>query len=107
MALLVYRCPHCGASHEIEQSLVGDQITCRQCGSPFEAAAPVAKPVEATEGEAAKFRVSAGEGEIENTLHELHPAMVRKHPFQFLGLVAGIAAGLFLFVAGLAGWSLF
>jgi hypothetical protein len=106
MALLVYRCPHCGASHEVEQSLIGDQVTCRQCGRPFEAAAPVAKPVEVAEGETAKFRVEAGEGEIENTLHQLHPAMARKYPFRFLGLVVLIGAGAFLVVAGAAGWSL-
>jgi hypothetical protein len=107
MALLVYRCPHCGASHEIEQSLVGDRVTCRQCNRPFEAAAPVAKPVDVAEGESAKFRVTAGEGELENTLTEAHPAMARKYPFRFLGLLVVTAAGLVVLVAGLTGGAFF
>lgn len=103
MALLVYRCPHCGASHEVEEALIGDRVTCRQCGKPFEAAAPVAKPVEVGPGEKASFRVAAGEGEVENTVLQVHPAVFRKHPLRFLALWVAILAGAAAVVAGLIG----
>lgn len=93
MALLVYRCPHCGASHEIDEALIGDRVTCRQCGKPFEAAAPVAQPVEASAGEKPSFRVSAGQGEVEDTILTVHPAIFRKHPLGALVAWALILAG--------------
>jgi Bacterial PH domain len=107
MAQLVYRCPHCGAAHEIDEALIGDRVDCRQCGKPFEAAAPVATPVQATPGEATSFRVAAGEGEVEDTLLEVHPAMARKHPFRFLVILLALVAGLFSLVLGLTGNALF
>lgn len=103
MAVLVYRCPHCGASHEIDESLIGDRVTCRQCGKPFEAAAPVAAPVEAAPGETAKFRVSAGEGEVEDTILQVHPAVGREHPLRMALVWIGLLVGLAAIVLGLLG----
>jgi predicted Zn finger-like uncharacterized protein len=103
MAMLVYRCPHCGASHEIDESLIGDRVTCRQCGKPFEAAAPVAAPVEAAPGETAKYRVSAGEGEVEDTILRVHPAMGREHPLWIVAIWVVLLVGLAAIVLGLLG----
>ncbi|HEX6985316.1 MAG TPA: PH domain-containing protein [Planctomycetaceae bacterium] len=103
MATLVYRCPHCGASHEVDQALIGDRVDCRQCGRPFEAAAPVATPVQAEPGDAASFRVAAGEGEVEDTILEVHPSVARKHPLQFVGIWLVILVGLAAVVLGAVG----
>lgn len=103
MSTLVYRCPHCGASHDVDEALIGDHIDCRACGKPFEAAAPIATPVQADPGEPAKYQVSAGEGEIENSILEVHPVLLRKHPFRFTGVILVIVAGLAAVVAGAIG----
>jgi hypothetical protein len=103
MGLLVYRCPHCGATHQVDESLIGDRVHCRQCNRPFEAAMPIARPVEAGEVEKPEFLVEAGEGDVEEILIQAHPAMARRHPFRFLGLCLLIAVGLAAVVAGLVG----
>ena len=91
MPTLVYHCPHCGASHEVDRALVGDRVDCRQCGRPFKAAMPVVRPSENADASQAGFRVVAGEGEVEKTLLRVHPAMIRKHPFRFAGMcIVGI-----------------
>ncbi len=101
MTALVYRCPHCGATHEIDESLVGDRVDCRKCGRKFEAAAPVAQPVQADDGQTPAYHVVAGEGEIEEKLIEVHPSPARKHPFRTLGLIVVAVLGLAGVVAGL------
>jgi predicted Zn finger-like uncharacterized protein len=103
MAELVYHCPHCGASHQIDESLIGDRVTCRKCGRPFEAAAPVAQPVAAAPGEKAAFRVEPGEGEIEETILRVHPALVRESPLRFLGVCLVFVVGLAVAGLGLIG----
>jgi hypothetical protein len=103
MSNLVYRCPHCGASHELAESLIGDRVDCRSCGKPFEAAAPVATPVQSGDGEPASFRVAAGEGEVENPILVVHPVLIRKHPLRFLGVAIVLLAGIACIIAGLAG----
>lgn len=103
MSTLVYRCPHCGASHDIDEALIGDRVDCRDCGKPFEAAAPVATPVQAEAGEPAEHHVSAGEGEIEDTILEVHPVLLRKHPVRFAGLLLAMVAGLAGVAAGVFG----
>lgn len=108
MATLTYRCPHCNASHEIEEALIGERIDCRKCGRPFEASMPIARPVEAGDQTAStpNYQVKAGEGEVEDQILQLHPSMLRSHPFRFLGLcllvLAGIAALFFGLVGGVA-----
>jgi predicted Zn finger-like uncharacterized protein len=106
MAELVYHCPHCGASHQIDESLIGDRVTCRKCGRPFEAAAPVAQPVAAAPGETAAFRVDPGEGEIEETILQVHPALAREHPLRFVGIWLVILVGLGVAGLGLVGKAL-
>lgn len=103
MPNLVYRCPFCGTSHEIAESLIGDRVDCRSCGKPFEVAAPVAMPVQAAEGEKAAFRVVAGEGEVENPVLTVHPVLVRRHPLLCLGLLLVFLAGMAGIVLGLMG----
>lgn len=94
MATLVYQCPHCKASHEIDESLVGDHIDCRKCGRPFEVSMPVAQPIEGAEGSEASYHVSAGQGDVEDEILNVHPAVFRQAPFYFLGLVLVAIAGL-------------
>jgi len=103
MATLTYRCPHCGASHEVDEALVGDRVDCRKCGRPFEAAMPVARPSEGEATAAPEFRVAAGEGEVEDTILQTHPAMLRKHPGRVLGLLIVLAAGTAAIVLGAVG----
>lgn len=103
MATLNYRCPHCGASHDVDEALIGDRVDCRKCGKPFEAAMPVARPTEGASTGQSEFRVAAGEGEVEDTLLTVHPVIVRKHPFRFLGLVLVVAAGVVAMILGLLG----
>jgi len=103
MSNLVYRCPHCGAAHEIDEALIGDRVDCRECGRPFEAAAPVATPVPAGEGDTAKYRVAAGEGEVEDTVLEVHPVLVRKHPLRFVAVIVALLAGLAGIILGAIG----
>ena len=100
MTPLVYRCPHCGASHEIPESLVGDRVDCRECGRVFEAAAPVAQAVQNEEGAAATYHVEAGEGEIEDIILATHPSIARKNPLAFLGCCIAIIVGLIAAVGG-------
>ncbi|MBA3315409.1 MAG: PH domain-containing protein [Planctomycetaceae bacterium] len=103
MATLNYRCPNCGASHEVDEALVGDRVDCRKCGRPFEAAMPVARPSEGEATGQSEYRVAAGEGEVEDTILQVHPAMARKHPFRFLGICLVVIAGLAAMVIGAAG----
>lgn len=103
MSTLVYRCPHCGAAHEIAEALIGDRVDCRECGRPFEAAAPVATPVQAEAGAPAAHRVAAGEGEVENTILEVHPVLIRKHPLRFIGVLLALTVGIVCIVLGAVG----
>jgi DNA-directed RNA polymerase subunit RPC12/RpoP len=103
MATLTYRCPHCGASHEVDEALVGDRVDCRKCGRPFEAAMPVARPSEADAGATPEYRVAAGQGEVEDTIVQTHPAMFRKHPARMLGVLIVLGAGIAAMVLGAAG----
>ena len=110
MATLVYKCPHCGAAHDVDESLMGDQIDCRECGRPFEVSVPVARPVEQAEGASASYQVGAGEGDLEDEIITVHPAVFRQSPLLFLGLVLLAIAGLAGVLLGtvlqgmLAGW---
>jgi membrane protein YdbS with pleckstrin-like domain len=103
MATLTYRCPHCGAAHEVDESLVGDRVDCRKCGRPFEAAMPIARPTEGDATAQPEYRVAAGEGEVENTITQAHPAMFRKHPGRMLGILIVVAAGVAAMIFGAIG----
>ena len=71
---------------------------------------PIARPVEQAEGDAASYRVNAGEGDLEDEIISVHPAVFRQSPLLFLGLVllaiAGVAGVLFgtMLQGMLAGW---
>lgn len=105
MSTLTYRCPHCGATHEIEESLVGDRVDCRKCGKPFEASMPVARPVESGDNDAVtpEYKVKAGEGEIEDEVLKVHPAMLRVHPLRLFGIGLLLLAGVAVIVMALLG----
>ncbi len=103
MATLTYNCPHCGAVHEVDEALIGDRVDCRKCGRPFEAAMPVARPSEGNAEAKPEFRIGAGQGEVEDTILEVHPAMFRKHPVRSIVLFVVLALGLFAVVFGAMG----
>lgn len=103
MATLTYNCPQCGAAHEVDEALIGDRVDCRKCGRPFEAAMPVARPSEGDSEGTPQFRVGAGEGEVEDTIIETHPAMFRGHPWRWLGILIVVAAGVAAMVLGAVG----
>jgi membrane protein YdbS with pleckstrin-like domain len=103
MATLTYHCPHCGATHEVDEALVGDRIDCRKCGRPFEAAMPVARPDGGESTSKPEFRVAAGQGEVEDTILEVHPAMFRKHPGRWIVLAIVLALGVIGMIFGAMG----
>lgn len=68
---------------------------------------PVARPMEAGEGDAAtaSYHVKAGEGDIEDTIVTVHPSVARQSPFCLLVVVLAMALGVagILFGTVLAG----
>lgn len=94
MPTLKYRCPSCGTVHDVDEALVGDKVDCRSCGKPFTASAPIATPLQAGEAtDGPSFRVNAGEGDMERVLLNVHPVLVRDHPFLFFLVVIGAFLG--------------
>ncbi len=89
-----YQCPSCEAIISVSSEFVGDQVDCPNCAIPFEANAPEADPMLELghTGDSAEFSIDQPTDD-ESVTVELHPAMFRRYPLMFSGLlIIGIAA---------------
>lgn len=92
---LQYRCPSCDASISVATSMVGDEVDCPNCSTPFLAAAPKAKP-QYDHGDDVEAEYSIDKPtDDESEVAVAHPAMFRKHPLQFIGLMILLVASLY------------
>jgi len=95
METLSYACPHCGAVMDVEQQVVGENITCQDCQKLFHVEATPAYPIE---GEAPvanqEHDVVKTPADEEREIVSFHPAMFRNHPFSNLIMIAGFISGL-------------
>lgn len=94
MKMLLYRCPFCDQYVEVASDQAGQRMECpnSDCGRSFRLDLPTAQVLTEEDG-------SRGGTESERTLLRVHPAMFRKHPFQFALYWLLVAGGLLA-----AGW---
>lgn len=109
---ITYRCPNCSATIDIATPMVGDTVDCPQCSVPFEAATPRAEPLlsEQPTDRTSDYSITKPTDD-ESTISEVHPAMFRKHPIQFvlltfLALVSAFYGASYLYEgAAIAGYA--
>ena len=82
---ITYRCPNCQATIDISTPMIGDTVECPSCSVPFEAVVPEGEPLlnGETVGEEAEYSIRKPTDD-ESVIAEVHPAMFRKHPIQFV-----------------------
>lgn len=82
LQLVKYRCPHCGHRFAVDDEEIGTEIRCpnSDCRQPIQV-----EPEDVID-----------DASSERKLRNVHPAMVRAHPFVALGLGAALAAGIAL-----------
>lgn len=86
---LQYHCPSCDASISVATSMVGDEVDCPNCSTPFLASAPKATPEFNDDDNPDDSEYSINKPtDDESEVAVAHPAMFRKHPLQFIGLSA-------------------
>ena len=113
METLILECPKCGTQVEATGEMLEDgivQCTNPACRQPFRVELPTGRVLENRVSDSGRVVASGDEGShpasrhgaagAEETLIQTHPAMFRRHPFQFIGSLALALAGL----AGLAYW---
>lgn len=99
MNVLTYRCPHCRSNVDVAAEMVGETIFCPEadCGHPIELLAQPAKLVASSEELPASpltaSPLAATDADAESELVRRHPAMFRKRPAVFLGLLILGGAG--------------
>lgn len=66
---------------------------------------PIARPVESGDDTASSpsYQVKAGDGEIEDEILQVHPSMLRSHPFRLIGISLLVLAGLAAAILGISG----
>lgn len=85
---ITYQCPACQSKIDIATPLVGKIVECPKCSIPFRAEEPLAKPILQSDAAGAKSQYSIDKpSDDETLLKEIHPAMLRRHPIQFVVLV--------------------
>ena len=95
---ITYRCPACQSNIAVALSLIGNQVDCPKCSVPFLAKAPVAEPMIGSESGTAEFEINQPTDD-ESVILEVHPAMLRRHPIQFVVLCILFVASLIFTIA--------
>lgn len=111
MQAIIFRCPHCETTVEVLPELINERVVCPNpaCGEPFSLEVPSGTVVgshDAAEGQRAKYSLDGQDVNVERTLHKIHPAVFRGHPFQALGIVLLIVLGALLLLDVFERWEL-
>lgn len=101
MKAIVYDCPACGEKLEIGPDEVGRTLKCPNCNRPVKTEPLSAAPRDAVEDEEEDVRQheQAQEMHDERTLLEVHPPLLRSHPWSVIAASILILAGLFGLIA--------
>lgn len=96
METITVECPRCGTRVEATGEMLEDRVV--QCTNPdcqqaFQVDLPTGRVVESRHDEREPHSERPARGG-EQTLIELHPSMARRHPFQFIGSLVLLLAGL-------------
>lgn len=109
MQAIIFKCPHCQTTVEVLPDLINERVVCPNpaCGEPFSLEVPrgtVVDAHDAAEGQRAQYSLDGQDIHAERTLHKIHPAVFRRHPFQTLGIVILVLLGALLLLDVFERW---